>query len=170
MILFVPFFLTHKEYAIYKKFAYQTSTLLSEIFLFWVRAKCQLRCETYASSLQRRLFPMQHLCVLTSVTQILQWSSMWPSTYRATALLSEMSIFWVRTTCEIWLASCSSKTHCRIFSIQQLCTLCKYGRSAYQTTAQLSKTFLELFRVASKIWLDSYRPRTHCSHPLIYHN
>ena len=84
------------------------------------------------------------------------------SAYRATASLLEMSIFWVRATCEIWLASYGSKHASQSLSDMpfvhilpritwKLQIVHVYGCSAYGTTASLSKTFLVWFRV---VWDD----------------
>ena len=121
------------------------------------------------------------LYVLTLVTRKLQVIR-GRSTYRTTALLSEMSIFCVKAGCKIWMASYASKhtsqsfsgkpivhiqlhlTHTHVtWKFQVIC-----GRSAYWTTAILLDTFFVWFRAAWEIWLESYGPR-HASF-ILWHN
>ena len=103
------------------------------------------------------------LCVLTLVTQKLP-VVYGPSTYQMTALLLEMSIFWVRTTCKILLVSYGSKHASQSLFNKPFCILqVIYRFSVYQTIALLSKTFLVCLRVAWEILLESYAPDTHQS-------
>ena len=84
-----------------------------------------------------------------------------------TALLSEMSLSWVRASCEICLVSCGFKHASQSLSDTPLVRAYKhnlkttgwYGPWACRMTALLSKTFLGWFRVAWEIRLESYCPR-----------
>ena len=112
------------------------------------------------------LFRYNTMCLITLITWKLQ-VVYGCSTYWTTALQLEMSIFCVRTECEIWLVSYGSKH--ALQSVSDKPFVCTYmhnlklqvihGCSAYQTTALLFETFFVWFRVASEILLDSYGPR-----------
>ena len=56
------FFLIHnsKLYGIYEQSAHQMTTLLSEIFFFWVRAACKLRLASYSSNTHHCLVLIRH--------------------------------------------------------------------------------------------------------------
>ena len=94
---------TLKPYSVYEQSAHQMTALLSEVILFLVTAACELRSVSYGSKHVTDSFLYTILCVLARTTWKLK--VVWHSTYWITALLSEVSIPWVRAVGEIWLAS-----------------------------------------------------------------
>ena len=73
-----------------------------------VRAVCKMRSASYGSKHTSQPLFDTTFCAYTLLTRILLVIC-GRSTYQMTALLSEMSIFCVRTGCEIWMASHASK-------------------------------------------------------------
>ena len=83
--------------------------LLSDAPISWIRAACKLRLVSYGSKHTSQSLSNITFCVyLTKITRKLQVMH-GCSTYQTTALLLEMSIFWVRVACEIKLVSYGSK-------------------------------------------------------------
>ena len=86
---------------VYERSAWQTTTLLSEIFFFLVRAACKLRwVNMHVSKRMPQFFLYAILCIITRTTCKLE-VMYGCSTYRMAALLSEISIFCVRSGWEI---------------------------------------------------------------------
>ena len=110
------------------------------------------------------LFLIHHF-VYTYAHNLETTSHIWTfcCTYWTTALLW-MSIFWVRTACEIRLASYGPKHALQSLSdmpfvrtyMYNLKLWVVYGHFTYQTTALLSEIFLTWFRIVWQIWLESY--------------
>ena len=112
-----PSHITKKLYGINEHSTHQTTTLLSEMSIFWVRAACKLKSVSYGSRRIWQSLRYTIFCVLTCIARKLQ-VVYGHSRYQTTALLSEMSIFWVRAPCEIWLASYGSK--CTSLSLSKM--------------------------------------------------
>ena len=100
------------------------------------------------------------------------------STYRATALLLEMSIFWVRAVCEIKISELWLQTHIADsfwYNILRIITLITqklqvvYGHSTYWMTALLSRMPVFWVKAACKIWLARHGSKMHCKFFPIHH-
>ena len=144
--------ITQKLYGVYKWSAHQMTALLSEMFLLWFRAACELRWASYLI-----------LCIPTRITQKLEVVYRC-STYWMTSLLSEIHIFWLRAACEIQLASYGSKHALQSLSDTLECILTcitwklqvVYEHFTYQTTALLSEMSIFWVRAPCEIQLASY--------------
>ena len=151
---------------------YQTTALLSEISIFWVRDVCEIQhCTISKLWIQTHIatsFWYNILCILTLITWKLQVVH-GCSTYRMTDILSEMSIFFIKLNARYNWWVMIPNMHRSLFLISHLCVLTHihvtwklqvtYRRSAYWMTALLLKTFLVCYGVAWEIWLESYDPR-----------
>ena len=71
--------------------------LLSEIILFLVRAKCELRLASYGSKRASQTLFSTPFCVYLHAQLEKLKVVLGHSTYQMTALLLEISIFWVRS-------------------------------------------------------------------------
>ena len=136
--------------------------------ILWVRAVCEIQLTSYDNKYALQSLSKWHF-VHTYSCNLLTTGRTWNSTYWMTALLSEMSIFWVRVACEIQLANYmygSNHTSQFLSDRPFACTYMHnlklqviYECSAYQTTALLLEKFLVWFRVTQEIRLESYSPR-----------
>ena len=100
--------ITQKVYSVYGWSTHQMNVLLSEIFLFLVRAACEPRSTRYGPKRVAVAFLYAILCVIMYTTRKLQ-AVKDVFTYLTIALLSEIPIPLVRAVCEIQLASYESK-------------------------------------------------------------
>ena len=94
--------------------AHQTTALQSEIFLFFVRAECELKSMSYGPKHVLCMVAFLHaiLCIITCTCATRKLKVVWGHfTCRTIALLSKLSILRVTTVCKIWSASYGSKTH-----------------------------------------------------------
>ena len=142
-----PRSITQKVYSVYKQSTHQTDALLSEIFLFLVRAVCKLSCVTKA-------FLYAILCIITCTTKKLKVVQ-GRFTYRTIGLVSEISILFVSAVCEIASASygfkhASPATFDATFWAYVLTLVTRElqvvrGRFTHRTTALLSEMYI--FRV-----------------------
>ena len=94
------------------------TALLSEIFLFLVRAACKLRSMSYGPKHTSVGYTI--LCVITSTTRKLKVVQV-RFTYRAIALLLEISILLVRAVDEIPSVSYGSKHASKPLCISWFC-------------------------------------------------
>ena len=218
------------------------NALLSESFLFWVRAACKLRLASYGSKCAPQFLSLRYfvhtymhnskskghirtfylssdcsatrdghflvravwklrlanygskhitvssqyhiLCALTLITRKLQ-DVYKHSTYWMTALLSEMTIFWVRAGCGIRLVSYGLKHVLQSLFNVTFCTHLHNLKTTHVWTFRIlknSSTPWEIpcvvYAIAWEIQVDSYCPRhalggsliQHCMHMLQAHS
>ena len=142
---------------------------ISEMFLFGVRAACELRLVSYRSKhtmqpLSDTHFVHTYMYTHTHVTWKLRVVHVYVSpTYWTTSLLSEISILWVRAVYEIRSASYALYSHKQVlqplFWNDIFCTLTLilqklhvvYGRWTYQMTALLLEMSICWVRAVSEI-------------------
>ena len=78
------------------------------VHILWLELYVRYDRRVMNPNTERNFFRYNILCIFTLVTRKLQVVC-WRSTYRMTALLSEMSIFCVRAGCQVWMVRYASK-------------------------------------------------------------
>ena len=114
--------ITQKLCGIHKQSAFQTTNVLSGIFLFSVIATSQLWSMSYASKYTLQSLQYAILCVLTHLTQKIS------GCIRTFCILNNWSAnedvnFWVRDVCQMWWMSFGSKHALQSLSDASLCVL-----------------------------------------------
>ena len=89
-----------KVYSIYVQSGHQTTALLSKIFLFLVRAACELRSASYGPKRTSHRLSCTPFCAYMHNSKT-KGQSHGRLTYSTIALLSEISILLVRAVCTI---------------------------------------------------------------------
>ena len=150
-----------------------------EIYTFLVRALCEMWSASCSSKHAPQTLSDETFCAYRLVTGKLQ-VLFGRSTNWMTALLSEMTIFWIRPWGEIWLASNGSiyASHSLSFkplsvytytSITWNSTDCIRTLCILNDSSTIANIPCVIYRVAWEIQLVSYNPRhVSVNHPHIY--
>ena len=101
--------ITQKLYGMYGRSTHQTNVLLSAIFLFLVRAACELRPISYGPKHVSQWLSCTHHIVRNYTDNSITKDGIRMFQFQTIALLSEISILLVRAVCEIQSAVNESK-------------------------------------------------------------
>ena len=162
-LCFLSLMLNSKLYRICKWSAHQTIALLSEIFFLGVSTACELRLARYSSkraSWSPSNTPFFHKYRHNSKLKIV----LGRSTYQMAALLSEISIFWVKLYARYDRWVIAPNMHRTSFQYDILCVhtfitpklQVIYERSPYEMTVLLSEMCIICVRPGYKVQLVSY--------------
>ena len=112
-ILCILTLVTQKLKVVCRRSTYQMTALLSEIYIFCVRAECEIWIASYASKHASQSISEKQLCIYKySVLRCITWRLQiicGCSAYPTTAILSDTFFVWFRVAIEIRLESYSTK-------------------------------------------------------------
>ena len=118
--------LTWKLQVVHGRSTCQTTALLFEMPIFWVRVAWELQWQVMVPKWNAHcsLFPISHLCILTFIPWKLQ-VSYGRSAYQITALLLKTFLVWFRVAWEIWSERYGPKHISVILWYNIVCVYCK---------------------------------------------